>query len=64
MADGEDASYEQIMENLKQRDGNDRCQWAPLLEPQSAIHIDTTQMTIQEVVERLLGEIRQRHLCD
>jgi CMP/dCMP kinase len=64
MADGEDASYEQIMENLKQRDGNDRCQWAPLLEPQTAIHIDTTQMTIQEVVERLLGEIRQRHLCD
>ncbi|HVP11052.1 MAG TPA: (d)CMP kinase [Phycisphaerae bacterium] len=64
MADGEDASYEQIVENLRQRDGNDRCQWAPLLEPRTAIHIDTTQMTIQEVIERLLGEIRQRHLCD
>jgi CMP/dCMP kinase len=64
MADGEDASYEQIMENLKQRDGNDCCQWAPLLEPQTAIHIDTTQMTIQEVIDRLLGEIRKRHLCD
>jgi CMP/dCMP kinase len=62
MADGEDASYEQIIENLRQRDGNDRCQWAPLLEPQTAIRIDTTQMTIQEVIERLLMEIRQRHL--
>lgn len=64
MADGEDASYEQIIENLKQRDGNDCCQWAPLLQPQTAIHIDTTQMTIQEVIERLLGEIRLRHLCN
>jgi len=60
VADGEEASLDIIMENLQQRDGNDRRQWAPLLEPESAIHIDTTDMTIHEVVERLLEEVRRR----
>jgi cytidylate kinase len=51
-----------IAENLRQRDGNDRHQWAPLLEPATALHIDTTQMTIHEVVERLLEEVRRKKL--
>lgn len=63
MADGEEASYEQIMENLKQRDGNDQCQWAPLLEPATAIRIDTTQMTIHEVVESLLEAVYLKSPC-
>jgi cytidylate kinase len=62
IADGEEASYEMIIENLQQRDGNDQRQWAPLLEPESAIHIDTTQMTIHEVVERLFEEVRRKGL--
>ncbi len=62
IADGEEASYEMIMENLRERDGNDQHQWAPLLEPATAIHIDTTHMTIHEVVERLLEEVRRRNL--
>lgn len=62
IADGEEASYEQIKENLEQRDGNDRTQWAPLLEPETAIHIDTTQMTIHEVVERLIEEVQRRQM--
>lgn len=62
VADGEEASYEMIMENLQARDGNDRRQWAPLLEPESAIRIDTTEMTIHEVVERLLEEVSRRNL--
>ncbi len=61
-ADGEEASYELIMENLKQRDGNDQCQWAPLLEPDTAIRIDTTQMSIPEVIERLLDEINRKNI--
>lgn len=61
-ADGEEASYELILDNLRERDGNDRKQWAPLLEPTTAIHIDTTQMTIHEVVERLLEDVRKKHL--
>ncbi len=63
VADGEEASYEMIMENLQTRDGNDRRQWAPLLEPESAIRIDTTEMTIHEVVERLLEEVSRRKLA-
>ena len=59
-ADGEEASYELILENLQERDGNDRRQWAPLLEPATAKHIDTTQMTIHEVVERLLEEVERK----
>ncbi len=60
LADGEEASHDVILKNLEHRDGNDRCQWAPLLEPESAIHIDTTQMTIHEVVERLAEEVGRR----
>lgn len=61
-ADGEEASYELILENLQERDGNDRRQWAPLLEPATAIHIDTTQMTIHDVVERMLEEVQRKGL--
>ncbi len=62
IADGEEASYDMIIENLRERDGNDQHQWAPLLEPATAIHIDTTQMSIHEVVERLLEEVRRKGL--
>lgn len=62
VADGEEASYEMIMENLQRRDGNDCHQWAPLLAPATAIRIDTTQMTIHEVVEHLLEEVHRAKL--
>ncbi len=61
-ADGESVTYEEILNNLKERDGNDAHQWAPLLEPASAIHLDTTQLTIHEVVERMLEEVSRRRL--
>ncbi len=57
VADGEDASLEDIMENLRHRDRNDQKQWAPLLEPSRATIIDTTHMTIHEVVEKLVEEV-------
>ena len=62
LADGEEASYDEILDNLRKRDGNDQAQWAPLLEPASAIHIDTTNMAIHEVVERMLDEVRNKGL--
>ncbi|MFH1419166.1 MAG: (d)CMP kinase [Planctomycetota bacterium] len=64
VSDGEEASYELIMENLQHRDGNDCCQWAPLLEEGAAIQIDTTQMTLQAVIERLCEEVRFRTGCN
>jgi cytidylate kinase len=63
VADGEDASYDMIMENLQARDGNDCRQWAPLLDPECAIQIDTTEMSIHEVIERLLEEVCRRQLA-
>lgn len=62
-ADGEDASYETILANLEHRDGNDKRQWEPLLEPEQSLHIDTTQMTIHEVVEYLQEKVREKGLC-
>lgn len=60
MADGEAASYDEILQNLRHRDGNDQCQWAPLLRPDTATRIDTTNMTIPEVIERLYAEVLAR----
>ncbi len=60
LADGEEVTLEQIRENLAERDGNDCRQWAPLLEPETAVHVDTTHMSIRGVVDRLLEEIETR----
>jgi len=58
VADGEDVKYDDVLENIRLRDNNDRGQWAPLLASGRAILIDTTHMSIHEVVERMLEEIR------
>ena len=57
-ADGIDLTFEQVLENLRLRDGNDQCQWAPLLEPGQAIIIDTSKLRIDEVVEILLEHVK------
>ena len=59
IADGEEADLEQVKENLATRDRNDAIQWAPLLCPGAAVHIDTSRMTIPQVIERLLAHVRQ-----
>ncbi len=61
-ADGQDVDIRQVMVNLNDRDGNDRRQWAPLLEPGRAVCIDTTDMTLAAVVERLYQEVEQRRV--
>ncbi|MCH8965362.1 MAG: (d)CMP kinase, partial [Planctomycetes bacterium] len=58
-ADGIDLTYEQVLENLRLRDGNDQCQWAPLLEPGQAFIIDTSKLRIDEVVEVLLEHVKE-----
>jgi cytidylate kinase len=59
VADGEDADLAQVQENLAARDQNDAIQWAPLLHPGAAVRIDTSRLTINQVVERLLAHIAQ-----
>lgn len=50
-ADGVETTLEEVRENLATRDGNDQCQWAPLLVPGGAVTIDTSQLSIDEVID-------------
>ncbi len=59
-ADGEDVDLKTVRANLDSRDANDARQWAALLEPGRAIRIDTTHMSISQVVDHLLSRIRER----
>jgi len=58
-ADGEEVEIETVKANLEARDATDAKQWAALLAPGEAILIDTSHMTIAEVVERLQSHVRQ-----
>jgi len=60
LADGEDVTYEQVLANLRQRDETDRQrEVAPLRVPANAITIDTTNLSIPQVVEVLLDFLRR-----
>lgn len=59
-ADGQDVVYEEVLANLMDRDNNDRHQWARLLEPGQAVFVDTTDMTLAEVVDHLYAEVHRR----
>jgi len=52
-ADGQDVSLEEVAANIRYRDAIDAKQWEPLLASGAAIVIDTTEMTIADVVTRL-----------
>jgi len=58
-ADGERVSRQQVLEDLRKRDGTDSSQWAPLLEAGGVRPIDTTDMSIAQVVDMLEGKVRQ-----
>lgn len=60
LADGEEVRYEDVLANIRLRDGNDQAQWAPLLRSGEVVRIDTTDMTIAEVVSQMQREIRSR----
>ena len=61
-ADGEEVTIDEVAGNLDGRDQVDAKQWAPLLRSGQAIIIDTTDMTISQVVDRLVAELVQRGL--
>jgi cytidylate kinase len=58
-AEGEDVEIGDVRANLAARDANDAKQWAPLLIPGKAIRIDTSRMTIKEVVACLVEYVHQ-----
>jgi cytidylate kinase len=57
LADGEEASLEEVLQSIVDRDESDSKQWAPLLSPGAAVLIDTTGMSLHDVVERLAEEV-------
>ncbi len=59
-ADGQNVRYEEILDSIRMRDTNDRARWEPLLAAGQAVFIDTTTMSIDEVVERLRSEVVAR----
>lgn len=58
-ADGEEVPLQDVMRSLADRDRVDARHWEPLIKAGKAIVLDTTCMTIQEVVERLAGYLRR-----
>jgi cytidylate kinase len=56
---GQDISLEEVEKDLLNRDTIDSTrEFAPLKKAEDAIYIDTTDMTIEEVVEKILKEIQ------
>jgi len=56
-------SLEQIRKSIEKRDKSDRSRAVGPLKPAAdAIVVDTTALTIDEVVEKLLGIVKQRCL--
>ncbi len=58
-AEGEEITLADIVDNLRARDQVDSKQWESLLAPGRAVVIDTTDMTLLEVVERLAVSLSQ-----
>lgn len=57
---GIEIPYEEILENIKFRDNNDKTSpVAPLKQAKDAIYIDSTNMTIEEVTEKIVEEIKK-----
>lgn len=56
-AEGEDADIEAVRENLRVRDEKDSPQWAPLLDPGQAIVIDTSHLTIAQVIDMMSDHV-------
>ncbi len=60
LADGEDVTFEQVLENLQKRDRTDsEREVGPLTVPDGAIVIETSNLSIPQVLDRLLEELRK-----
>ena len=59
---GIETSYEEVLENIKDRDYRDsNREIAPLRKAEDAIYIDSSDMTIEEVVEKVIDIINKKN---
>lgn len=54
---GVDTDFQDVLADVRRRDANDRRQWAPLENDVSVIRVDTTHMTLQQVVDTLRAHV-------
>ncbi len=57
-ADGQDVDLASVARNLRARDRIDARQWESLLAPDQAVVLDTTHLTIRQVIDRMVEVIR------
>ena len=56
---GIEISYQEVLENIKFRDNNDKTsKVAPLKMAEDAIYVDSTDLNINEVVEKIVEIIK------
>lgn len=61
MEKGIESNYEEILENIKFRDHNDKTSdVAPLRQAEDAIYVDSTNLTIDEVVDKISKIIEEK----
>lgn len=59
IARGNDVNYEELLKEIKQRDYNDsHREFAPLVQTADAVYIDTSDMTIDEVVAKVICVVK------
>lgn len=59
---GIETSYEEVLENIKDRDKRDSTRKvAPLKKAEDAIYIDSSDMTIEEVVDKVITLIKEKY---
>ncbi|MBN1490272.1 MAG: (d)CMP kinase [Phycisphaerae bacterium] len=58
--DGKAVDLNRVIADLNDRDDRDSVQWAPLLQSGNAVRVDTSDMTLDEVVQRLYDEVERR----
>lgn len=58
---GEEVSYEKVLENVVERDKQDRERTnAPLIKTKDAIEIDTSNLSLQQVIDKILELAKER----
>lgn len=58
---GDPSTYEQVLEDIKQRDYNDtHRETAPLKKADDAIEVDSTSMSLEEVIDTIVGIIKDK----
>ena len=60
-AKGHEVDYEQLKQEIEQRDYNDKNRdFSPLVQAEDAIYIDTTKMNIEQVCAKVLSYVEKR----